>query len=355
MRVPPSARLRRLVAVAAVVPAVLAAAACGGGSGGSSSASGSAGSSGSAVKAAGGTVDLVAYSTPQKVYEKLVPAFQKTAAGKGSSFQQSFGASGAQSRAVLAGQPADVVEFSLEPDMTKLVSANLVAKDWNSGQYKGMVTDSVVTFLVRKGNPKNIHTWADLTKPGVKVVTPNPFSSGSARWNLMAAYGSQITTGKSQQQALDYVQAMLKNTVAQPESGSKATAAFVAGTGDVLLAYENEAIEAQQAGQSVDYVTPDQTILIENPIAVTSSTTNKATADAFVKYLYTDEAQKIFASQGYRPVVKADLDSKQFPKPAGLFTIGDLGGWSKVTSQFFDTTSGSITKIENSLGVSTSG
>ena len=350
MRVTPSARLRRLLAVAAVVPAVLAAAACGGGSGGSSS-----GSSGAEAAGAGGTVNLVAYSTPQKVYEKLVPAFQKTAAGKGSTFQQSFGASGAQSRAVLAGQPADVVEFSTEPDMTKLVAADLVARDWNSGQYKGMVTDSVVTFLVRKGNPKNIKTWADLLKPGVKVVTPNPFSSGSARWNLMAAYGAQIKAGKSSQQALDYVRAMLKNTVAQPESGSKATAAFVAGTGDVLLAYENEAIEAQQAGQDVDYVTPDQTILIENPIAVTTSTQNKATSEAFVKYLYTDEAQKIFAAEGYRPVVQADLDSSRFPKPSGLFTIADLGGWSKVTSQFFDASNGSITKIENSLGVSTGG
>jgi sulfate transport system substrate-binding protein len=171
----------------------------------------------------------------------------------------------------------------------------------------------------------------------------------------MAAYGAQIKAGKTPQQALDYVHALLKNTVAQPESGSKATAAFVAGTGDVLLAYENEAIEAKQAGQSVDYATPDQTILIENPIAVVSSSTNKGTAEAFVKYLYTDAAQKTFAAQGYRPVVKADLDSSRFPTPAGLFTIADLGGWPKVTSQFFDSSNGSITKIENDLGVSTSG
>jgi sulfate transport system substrate-binding protein len=338
------------LAGAAVVPAVLAVAACGGGSG-----SASGGSSGSGSGATGGNVNLVAYSTPQKVYEQLIPQFQKTPAGKGATFQQSFGASGSQARAVLAGQPADVVEFSLETDMTKLVDAGLVAKDWNSGPYRGMVTDSVVTFLVRKGNPKNLHTWADLIKPGVKVVTPNPFSSGSARWNLMAAYGAQIKLGKSPQQALDYVKALLKNAVAQPESGSKATAAFVAGTGDVLLAYENEAIEAQQAGQSVDYVTPDQTILIENPVAVVSSSSNKGTAEAFVKYLYTDAAQKTFAAQGYRPVVKADLDSSRFPEPSGLFTIADLGGWSKVAKDFFDTSAGSITKIENDLGVSTSG
>jgi sulfate transport system substrate-binding protein len=171
----------------------------------------------------------------------------------------------------------------------------------------------------------------------------------------MAAYGAQIKQGKSPQQALDYVKAMLKNAVAQPESGSKATAAFVAGTGDVLLAYENEAIEAQQAGQAVDYVTPDQTILIENPVAVTASSTNKGAAKAFVAYLYTDAAQKTFAQQGYRPVVRADFDPKQFPTPSGLFTIADLGGWSTVATKFFDSTNGSITKIENSLGVSTSG
>jgi sulfate transport system substrate-binding protein len=346
MRSSPRSRLRRLLAGAAVVPAVLAVAACGGGSG-SSATDASSGS--------GGSVTLVAYSTPQKVYEQLIPQFQQTAAGKGSTFTQSYGASGSQARAVIAGQQADVVEFSLQTDMDKLVKAGLVAKDWNAGRYKGMVTDSVVTFLVRKGNPKNLHTWADLTKPGVKVVTPNPFSSGSARWNLMAAYGSQIKAGKTPQQALGYVKALLENTVAQPESGSKATAAFVAGTGDVLLAYENEAIEAQQAGQDVDYVTPDQTILIENPIAVVASSTNKGTAQAFVKYLYTDAAQKTFAQKGYRPVVAADLDSTQFTTPSGLFTIADLGGWSKVTSQFFDSTSGSITKIENDLGVSTSG
>jgi sulfate transport system substrate-binding protein len=334
--------LTRAAATLLAVPLAVGLAACGGSAAGSS-ASG------------GGSIDLVAYSTPQKVYAKLIPAFQKTAEGKGTTFQESYGASGTQSRAVVAGQPADVVEFSLEPDMTKLVSAGLVAKDWNAGQYKGMVTDSVVTLVVRKGNPKNIRTWDDVVKPGVKVVTPNPFSSGSAQWNLMAAYGAQIKQGKTPQQALDYVRALLKNTVAQPDSGSKATAAFVAGTGDVLISYENEAIEAQQAGQAVDYVTPDQTILIENPLAAVSSSQNKATADAFVKYLYTDEAQKIFASQGYRPVVQADFDSTRFPTPSGLFTIKDLGGWTKVRKDFFDPTSGSIAKIENSLGVSTGG
>jgi len=297
-------------------------------------------------------VSLVAYSTPQKAYDALIPAFKATPAGAGASFKESFGASGAQSRAVVAGQPADVVAFSLEPDMSKLVKAGLVPSTWNSDAYNGMVTDSVVTLVVRKGNPKGIHGWADLVRPGIKVVTPNFLSSGSAKWNLMAAYGAQIKSGKTPDEALAYIKALLKNTVTQPDSGSKATAAFVGGVGDVLISYENEAIQAQKSGAAVDYITPDQTILIENPIAVTTHAKNPALAKAFIDYLHTDAAQKIFADHGYRPVVQADVDASKFPTPAQLFTIADLGGWSSVNTQFFDPTSGSITKIENSLGVS---
>jgi len=309
----------------------------------STSASGSGGGG-------GGSLNLVAYSTPQKAYEALIPQFNATADGKGVSFKQSYGASGSQSRAVLAGQPADVVEFSLEPDMTKLVDAGLVASDWKSGQYKGIVTDSVVVLVVRKGNPKHITGWNDLVKPSVKVVTPNVFSSGSAKWNLMAAYGAQIKQGKSPAEALAFVKQMLKNTVSQPESGAKATEAFVSGTGDVLISYENEAIKAQQAGEDIDYVTPDETILIENPIAVTKDA--PAVAKKFVDFLYTDAAQKTFAKKGYRPVVPGDLDKSQFPDPKTLFTIDDLGGWSSVNKDFFDPDNGSISKIENELGVS---
>ena len=332
---PPLRPRRSLLAAVAVVS--LAAAGCS-----TSSASAKAGG--------GSTLNLVAYSTPQKVYEALIPQFNATGDGKGVSFTQSYGASGSQSRAVLAGQPADVVEFSLQPDMTKLVDAGLVASDWNAGQYKGMVTDSVVVLVVRKGNPKHITGWSDLVKPGIKVVTPNVFSSGSAKWNLMAAYGSQIKQGKTPAEALDFVKAVLKNTVAQPESGSKATEAFVGGTGDVLISYENEAMKAQQAGEDVDYVTPDQTILIENPVAVTKNAPEAA--KKFVDFLYSDAAQKTFAKFGYRPVVPADLDASKFPTPKQLFTIDDLGGWSKVNTDFFDPDNGSISNIENDLGVS---
>lgn len=331
-------RLRGPVAsLAAVLSVLVPAAGC--------SSSGGSGSG-------GGTLHLVAYSTPQQAYDQLIPEFTRTTAGKGVKFSTSFGASGAQSRAVVAGQPADVVEFSLEPDVTSLVKAGLVSEDWNKNPYDGMVTDSVVVLVVRKGNPKNIRAWSDLTRPGVKVVTPNPFSSGSARWNLMAAYGAAIKQGKTPDQALAFVKAVLKNTVAQPESGSKATAAFTSGTGDVLISYENEAIKAQQAKQSIDYIVPDQTLLIENPVAVLSSSSNATRAKAFVTFLYTAQAQKTFAEHGYRPVVKGLVDEKEFPTPKQLFTIRDLGGWPSVTKTFFAPGSGSITRIENELGTS---
>jgi sulfate transport system substrate-binding protein len=328
---------RTLTALAALLAAA-SLAACGGASNSSSSGGGSK------------TVDLVAYSTPQGAYDALIAAFTATPQGKGVTFHESFGASGAQSRAVLAGQPADVVAFSLEPDMTKLVKAGLVDSGWNAGAHRGMVTDSVVVLVVRKGNPKHIQGWDDLVKPGIKVVTPNPASSGSARWNIMAAYGAELKSGKTPVQALAFVKALLKNTVAQPESGSKATSTFVGGVGDVLISYENEALKAQQAGQPIEFVTPAKTILIENPVAVTTRAKNNAAAGAFVRFLYTDAAQKIFASKGYRPVVTADLDTSKFPTPAGLFTIGDLGGWSAVSKEFFDPSSGSIVKLEKSLG-----
>jgi sulfate/thiosulfate transport system substrate-binding protein len=313
-----------------------------------------AGCSSAAATGAAGShrVSLVAYSTPQKAYDALIAGFRQTAAGAGASFQESFGASGAQSRAVAAGQPADVVAFSLEPDISKLVKAGLVPSSWNQDVHKGIVTDSVVTLVVRKGNPKNIHGWDDLVRPGIKVVTPNVFSSGSAKWNLMAAYGAQVKAGKSPADALAFVKELLKHTVTQPDSGSKATAAFVGGVGDVLISYENEAIQAKNSGAAIDYVTPDRTILIENPVAVTTHAKNPALAKAFVDYLYTDAAQKVFAAHGYRPVVPADLDASKFPAPAQLFTIDDLGGWSTVDTQFFDRTAGLISKIENSLGVS---
>src|SRR4051795_10756277 len=332
--------LMRLIAIAALAAAVAATVA---GCGGTSS-----GSSGSGDK-----INLVAYSTPKEAYGALIPAFNKTPDGKGVSFSQSYGASGDQSRAVDGGLPADVVEFSLEPDVTRLVDSGLVDQSWNQNQYKGMVTDSVVVLVTRKGNPKNIKGWSDLTKPGVQVITPNPFTSGGARWNVMAAYGAQITQGKSETEAVDYLKALFKNVAVQDKSARDALATFTGGKGDVLIAYENEAIAAQQAGEDVDYTIPPQTILIENPIAVTKDGSGKDAAKAFVKYLYTPEAQGIFASKGYRPVVKNAPGADKFPTPKDQFTIQKFGGWGVVGDKFFDPDKGSVAAIEKDLGVST--
>lgn len=301
----------------------------------------------------GGTrLSLVAYSTPREAYAALIPAFQKTDAGKGVTFSQSYGASGDQSRAVSSGLPSDVVALSLAPDMTKLADAGLVAKDWNSDRYKGMVTDSVVALVVRKGNPRNIRGWSDLVKPGVEVITPNPFSSGGARWNVMGAYGAQIEQGKSPAEAKAYLQQIFHNVPVQDKSARESLQTFVGGKGDAMIAYENEAIAAQQAGQPVDYVIPDQTILIENPIAVVTKSRHQAQAKAFVDFLRSPEGQGIFAEKGYRPVNEQAAGADKFPHPKGLFTIDDLGGWDQVTRTFFDKSGGVMADIEKQVGVS---
>ena len=300
-----------------------------------------------------GDVTLVAYSTPKAAYDAIIPAFQATTDGTGVNFEESFGASGDQSRAVAAGLPADYVAFSLSTDMDRLVKANMVAADWNSGATKGMITDSVVVLAVRKGNPKNIHTWDDLLQPGIGIITPNPFSSGSARWNIMAAYGSWIKAGLTEDQAVANLTKLFQNVLVQDTSGRNATQTFLAGQGDVLLSYENEAIAAQQGGQELDYVVPDSTILIENPAAVTTvgDATDKATA--FLAYALSQPGQQAFADHGYRPVIDGinPPSGYTFPVPPNLFTIDDLGGWPAVATKFFDPTNGVVTKIEQSIGV----
>ena len=246
-------RRRFFVLVAAVLVAATAATAA-------TLASGDA-----SARSSGGTVRLVAYSTPREAYAKLIPAFQDTSSGQGTSFEQSYGASGEQARAVIAGLKADVVAFSLEPDMTQLVKAGLVAKTWKKNQFGGMVTRSVVVFAVRKGNPKKIKTWGDLIKPGVDVVTPNVQTSGGAKWNVMGAYGAQRKLGKSHQQSVDYLKKLYDHVVSQDKSAREALQTFLAGRGDVLIAYENEAIFAQKKNQPLEYVVPKATISIENP------------------------------------------------------------------------------------------
>jgi sulfate transport system substrate-binding protein len=303
----------------------------------------------------GGSLNLVAYSTPKEAYAALIPAFQKTSAGKGAKFTESYGASGDQSRAVDSGLKADIVAFSLEPDVTRLAKDGIVDASWNANPQKGMVTDSVVVLAVRKGNPKKIHGWTDLVKPGVSVITPNPFTSGGARWNVMAAYGSQIAQGKTDQQAQAYLSSLFKNVTVQDKAARDALQTFAGGKGDVLIAYENEAVTARQKGIKLDYVIPDQTILIENPIAVTKKASDATKAKAFVDFLWTPEAQKIFASKGYRPVLSNLVDKSKFPTPKTLFNIQKFGGWKTVTDKFFDPQKGVVAGIEQKLGVSTGG
>ena len=302
------------------------------------------------AKADGGTVRLIAYSTPREAYAKLTEDFKDTTAGRDTSFEQSYGASGEQARAVIAGLRADIVAFSLEPDMTSLVRAKLVAPTWKKNRFEGMVTRSVVVFAVRKGNPKNIRTWNDLVKPDVDVVTPNVQTSGGAKWNVMAAYGAQRKIGKTHVQAVKYLEKLYDHVVSQDKSARESLQTFMAGRGDVLLAYENEAIFAQKRNQPLDYVIPKATITIENPIAVTRSSGNKATANAFLRFLRTKPAQLVFGENGYRPVLRSATRQFGFPVPKFQFTIRYLGGWVKVDKQFFHPRTGIVTRIQRRKG-----
>jgi sulfate transport system substrate-binding protein len=228
--------------------------------------------------------------------------------------------------------------------MTKLVEAGLVDPSWKNDRYRGFVTESVVTLAVRPGNPKNIRTWEDLVKPGVEIVTPNPQTSGGAKWNIMAAYGAQSDGGRAPERGFDYLRRFFGNVAVSDKSAREALQTFAGGKGDVLVAYENEAITAQNKGEKLDYVTPDDTIRIENPVAVTKDAQPKARA--FADYLRTEPAQRVFIGEGYRPVVRDLRDEKRFPEPKGLFSIDDLGGWSRVNKEFFDEENGRVTRIQ---------
>ena len=320
-------------------------AACGGDDDASGSDGGSSGG--------GGSIDLIGYSTPQEAYENgLEPAFNETPDGEGVEFSNSFGPSGDQSRAIEAGQPADFVHFSLEPDMQRVVDAGAVAEDWNTGEYKGIIEDSVVVFVVRSGNPNDIQTWDDVANGENEIITPNPFQSGGARWNLMAAYGHIVQNGGSEQEGLDFIRTILENTSVQDASARDSMGTFTGGKGDVLLAYENEAIAAQEAGEDIEYVIPDDTILIETPGAVTEDAQDPEAAQAFLDYLLSPEGQQVWADNGYRPVDPAVLkdNADKFPTVPELFKIEDLGGWPKIADEFFDTEGGSVAEIESDLG-----
>lgn len=314
--------------------------------------------------AAGGGEDqvtMVGFAVPAEANAAVGEAFSETPAGEGVTYATSYGASGDQSRAVANGLPGEFVHFSIEPDVTRLEEAGMVAEDWKEGPNGGMVTDSVVVLVVREGNPKGITDWEDLARDDVGIVTPNPGSSGAARWNILAAWGSVLQAGGTEEEAVEYMEQVIGNIHAFPGSGRDATTAFLDGTGDVLLSYENEAILGRQAGEEYDYIVPDRSLLIENPAAVTEAAPQAA--EDFLQFALSPEGQSIYAQYGFRPLRhvadQVDVDrvegandpSDPYPEVETLWTIDDhFGGWDQVVEEFFDT-DGTITQIIERSGV----
>lgn len=341
MRRTPLAKLTYAPA-ALITAGVLALTACGGGSSDTVGGDTNAGSRGLRL-------NLYAYAVPKPGFDRVVPAFNATDKGNGVQVQQSYGASGDQSRKVADGADADIVSFSVEPDITRLVDKGKVDANWNADANKGIPFGSVVVIAVRKGNPKNIRTWDDLLKPGIEVVTPNPFSSGSAKWNLLAPYAAKSDGGRNQQAGLDYLSKLVKEHIkVQPKSGREATETFLQGSGDVLLSYENEALTAERKGDSVEHVIPAATFKIENPVAVLKDRPNAAKAKDFRDFLFTRAGQQAWAQAGFRPAdpqVAAEF-AKDFPQPSEkLWNIADFGGWKKVDSELFAPKTGKIAVI----------
>ncbi|WP_421119452.1 sulfate ABC transporter substrate-binding protein [Aquihabitans daechungensis] len=317
-------------------------------------ACGSSGSEGSGGSGGDTTLSIVGFAVPEAANKAIAEEFNKTPEGEGVKFKTSYGASGDQSRAVESGLKADYVHFSVPSDVTRLVEADLVAEDWNSGETKGIVSTSVVVFGVREGNPLGIEDWDDLTKEGVEIVTPNPASSGAARWNALAAWGQVLEAGGTEEEAEAYVTDLYNNAVALPSSGRDATTAFTGGTGNVFLTYENEAILARQNGQKIDYVIPPTTLLIENPGAILTEADPKA--QDWLDFVLSEEGQTQFALKGFRPLESAGVEvdevegaedpSDPFPAPETLLTVEEtFGGWSEVSDKFFDEDTGIVTDI----------
>ena len=296
------------------------------------------------------TLILGAYTTPREAYGKLIPIFQqqlKAKTGQDIVFEESYLGSGAQSRAIVEGFEADVAALSLEADINRIEKAGLITHDWKVGPTKGMVSDSIVVFAVRPGNPKGIKDWADLAKPGVQILTPNPKTSGGAMWNILALYGAakrgfvEGVPANDDAAAMAFLTSVFKNVTVMDKGARESITNFEKGVGDVAITYENEVLVGQQGGQDYEMVIPRSTILIENPLAVVDSYAEKhgsrEAAQAFVDFLLTKEAQEIFAQFGLRSidpeVAKATAD--QYPPVTDLFTIEEFGGWTEATAKYF--------------------
>lgn len=310
------------------------------------------------------TLTLGAYTVPKEAYEReIIPAFktywhEKT--GETVTFNESYTASGAQSRAIASGFDADIAALSLEQDVQRLVEAGLITHDWQATQFNGMVTRSLVVMAYREGNPKKISGWDDLTRPDVNVIYPSPKTSGGAMWVVNAIYGaalkhSELRSGQADPefayQRLKEIQARVQ---VMDKSGRASVTTFENGIGEVLLTYENEVLLRQMQGKAMPFIIPDATILIENPIAVVDKNVekhgNRELAEAFVAFVKMSQAQRAFAKYGFRPVDPdvAEEFSATFPTPAHLFTIADLGGWSIVHEKLY-ARDGIWTRIVNEL------
>ncbi len=334
-------RLRSTLGLAAA--GILALSACGGGSDDEAGAAGDESA----------TINIVGFAVPEAANKAIAEEWATTPEGEGVEFETSYGASGDQSRAVVDGLEADYVHFSVASDVTRLVDEGLVADDWDDGPTEGIVSSSVVVFAVREGNPKGIEDWDDLIQPGVEIVTPNPASSGAARWNALAAWGQVIESGGTEAEAEAYVTSFFDNVVALPGSGRDATTAFLGGTGDVLMAYENEAILAHQNGEEFDYLIPDTTILIENPGAVLIDADPEA--EEWLDFVLSEDGQRQFALTGFRPVIEgveygevdgANDPADPFPAVENLLTVADdFESWDALSAKFFDEEEGIVTQI----------
>jgi sulfate transport system substrate-binding protein len=327
-------------------------AACGGATTGESASPTAASGDAAAPVANGGpnTIVLGAYTTPREAYGKLIPIFKdqwKKDTGQDITFQESYQGSGAQSRAIVEGFEADIAALSLEADVTRIEKAGLITSDWKAGTYKGMVSDSVVTFAMRKGNPKGIKDWADLAKPGLQVLTPNPKTSGGAQWNILALYGAAkrgFVDGVAKDDdaaATEFLKAVLKNVTVMDKGARESITNFEKGVGDVAITYENEVLVGQQGGQDYELVIPRSSILIENPIAIVDKYVdkhgNRKAVEAFVAFLFTKQAQEVFAQYGLRSVdpAVAKVTDAQYPALQDQFTIEYFNGWGEATPKYF--------------------
>ncbi|MCM3628838.1 sulfate ABC transporter substrate-binding protein [Paenibacillus glycanilyticus] len=299
-----------------------------------------------------GDVTLVigAYSVVKDAFSEMLPQFQaywKEQTGQKVVFQESYEASGTQARAIAGGFEADVAVLAMEGDLDKISDAGFITHDWKSQPNQGLITKSIVVLGTREGNPKGIKDWDDLTRKGVKVLYPNPKTSGGAQWDINAIYGaglkrSEAETGtKDPAFAKQYLESIHKNVESLDKSGRASMAAFEYGVGDVIVTYENELLARIMNGVNYDIVVPKNTILIENPAAVVDKNVDKhgtrKVAEAFISYLQSEEAQRTFVKYGFRSVDEkiAEESKDKYVVPEGLFDIGYLGGWKEVRQNLY--------------------